>query len=399
MTDSTLVQDLQRTSEQVFSQGELERKLKLGRPLRIKYGVDITAPFLHLGHAVNLWMMRRLQEEGHRVLFLLGDYTTRIGDPTGKSAARKVPTDAEIEANAQAFIDQCSQILLTDPAVFEVRRNSEWFGSMGATEFLRLLAMVTHGRLIQRDMFQTRIAEQKEIWMHELLYPVLQGYDSFMLNSDLTIVGSDQLFNEMMGRFFQERLGQPPQVVLTSKITPGTDGVQKQSKTLGNYIALADTPRDKFGKVMRIPDALIAQYLEVYTTLPLAHIRARLGQMQAGALNPRDLKLELAAAIVERYHGKATSGEETTWFRETFSQRQQPVDASSVDVVSGPLLDVMITCQPELSRSEARRLLRAGAVALDNQRMSDEHEALDATADGKVLRIGKRRWFKLSLRR
>ncbi len=396
MTDSTLLQDLQRTSDQVFSQGELERKLKLGRPLRIKYGVDITAPFLHIGHAVNLWMMRRLQEEGHRVLFLLGDYTTRIGDPTGKSAARKVPTDAEIEANAQAFIDQCGQILLTDPAVFEVRRNSEWFGPMGATEFLSLLAMVTHGRLIQRDMFQARIAEQKEIWMHELLYPVLQGYDSFMLNSDLTIVGSDQLFNEMMGRFFQERLGQPPQVVLTSKITPGTDGVQKQSKTLGNYIALADTPRDKFGKVMRIPDTLIAQYLEVYTTLPLDHIKARVGQMQTGGLNPRDLKLELAAAIVTRYHGEAAGAEETAWFRETFSQRQQPVDAPAARVTPGPLLDVMVACQPELSRSEARRLLRAGAVGLDERRLSDEHEQVDATAEGQVLRLGKRRWFKLT---
>jgi len=259
---------LARTTDQVFSLDELRGRLATGRPLRIKYGVDVTAPFLHIGHAVNLWMMRLFQEHGHKVVFLIGDFTTQIGDPTGKDKRRIVPSEADIQRNAEEFLRQVGQVLLTDDDVFEVRRNSEWWGRMGVGEFLTLVAQITHARLVERDMFQKRIAEHVEIHMHEMLYPILQGYDSVMLESDLTIVGSDQLFNEMMGRLYQERAGQAPQVVLTTQITPGTDGKEKQSKSLGNYIALADTPRDKFGKAMSIPDELVGPYVTVYTDLP-----------------------------------------------------------------------------------------------------------------------------------
>ena len=232
---------LARTTDEIYSLEELKKKLALEKPLRIKYGVDVTAPFLHIGHAVNLWMMRYFQEHGHKVVFLIGDFTTRIGDPTGRGAARKVPTRDEIDANANHFIEQVGKVLLTDPAVFEVRRNSEWFDKMSVAEFFPLLAMLTHARLVQRDMFQKRIREHQEIYMHEMLYPLLQGYDSYMLESDLTIVGTDQLFNELMGRFYQEKFDQPPQIVMTSKITPGTDGKEKQSKTIGNYIVGASS--------------------------------------------------------------------------------------------------------------------------------------------------------------
>ena len=202
---------LARTTDQIVSLDELRSRLAGGRSLRIKYGVDVTAPFLHIGHAVNLWMMRHLQDGGHKVIFLIGDFTTRIGDPTGRNQSRRVIAQDQIEANARAFIEQVGMVLRTDPEVFEVRRNSEWYEPMPLGRFFDLLSMLTYQRLIQRDMFQKRIAAGREIFLHEMLYPVLQGYDSVMLQADLTIVGTDQLFNEMMGRFYQERTSQPPQ--------------------------------------------------------------------------------------------------------------------------------------------------------------------------------------------
>src|SRR3989344_5937821 len=270
-----------RTTDEVLSLDEWKFLLSSGRQLRIKYGVDVTAPFLHIGHAVNLWLMRYLQECGHKVGFLIGDFTTRIGDPTGKSEARKEIPQKDIEKNAKDFIKQAGTVLLTKPAVFEIRRNSEWFGKMRVEEFIKLLAQTTHAKLIQRDMFQKRIAQNQEIHMHEMVYPILQGYDSYMLKSDLTIVGSDQLFNELMGRFYQERMGQAPQVVATTKITPGLDGVEKQSKSLGNYIALSDAPQEKFGKIMSMPDTLIGPYLVIYTEIPLEEISGIEGGVDA----------------------------------------------------------------------------------------------------------------------
>lgn len=226
---------LQRTAADVITAEDLRSRLASGRQLRIKYGVDVTAPFLHIGHAVNLWAMREMQQAGHKVVLFIGDFTTRIGDPTGRSASRPVIPAEQIERDAEAFVAQAGRVLLTDPAVFEVRRNSEWWAPMPLATFLSLLSEVTHARLIQRDMFQARIAAGAEIRMHELLYPILQGYDSCELDSDLTIVGTDQHFNELMGRLLAERLGGRPQAVITTEVTPGIDGRAKQGKSLGNY--------------------------------------------------------------------------------------------------------------------------------------------------------------------
>jgi tyrosyl-tRNA synthetase len=387
MTSSRDLSWLERTGDRVFSREELERKLSRGRPLRIKYGVDVTAPFLHIGHAVNLWMMRRLQEEGHRVQFLIGDFTTRIGDPTGRSAARAVPSREDIEANAQEFIRQVARVLHTDPAVFEVRRNSEWYDAMSVDQFLSLVGMVTHSRLVQRDMFQRRIENGDEIYMHEMLYPILQGYDSKMLDSDMTIVGSDQLFNELMGRTYQEKAGQEPQVVITTRITPGTDGVAKQSKSLGNYIALADTPRDMFGKAMSIPDHLTQSYLEVYTDVPLPAI-ATLG-------GPYAAKKRLAAELVRRYHGDEVAAAELAFWDETFAERKTPRNLPEVDASQhASLLDLIQACVPDRTRSEIRRLASEGAIALDDQRV-EPGALVGAARGGGILRVGKRHWFRL----
>ncbi|MPZ87358.1 MAG: tyrosine--tRNA ligase [Nitriliruptorales bacterium] len=386
----------ERTTEEIYSGQEFEDKLASRKQLRIKYGVDATAPFLHIGHAVNLWMMRDLQDHGHKVVFLIGDFTTRIGDPTDKEQTRGKITDEEIIRNAELFIAQVSEILRTDEEVFEIRRNSEWYSCMDLGDFLNLLTMVTHTRLIQRDMFERRIVAGREIYMHELLYPVLQGYDSYALQSDLTIVGTDQLFNELMGRFYQEKLGQDPQVVLTTRITPGIDGREKQSKSLGNYIALSDAPRDKFGKAMRLRDDLVPEFAEVYSLIPLDELREMFGAVDRGELNPMVAKRAFARALVERYHGADAAREEDEWFQRVFSERKVPESMPEVGVAGGErLMAVLERCLPEESRSELRRLVQGGAVRLNDVKLLDPDVVIGGEQREAVLRIGRRRWFRL----
>ncbi len=390
---------LARTAEQIFTVDDFREKLKLGKPLRIKYGVDVTAPFLHIGHAVNLWAMRDMQEQGHTVVFLIGDFTTRIGDPTGKSKTRPKIDPEQIERDAQSFIKQVSGILLTDPSVFEVRRNSEWWGPMSTDRFMELLSLVTYAKLIQRDMFQRRIAQDAEIYMHEMLYPILQGYDSYELDSDLTIVGTDQLFNELMGRFYQERMGRSPQTVITTKITPGIDGREKQSKSLGNYIAITDTPRDMFGKAMSLGDDLITEFLEVYTLVPIEEIRQMDAAMRAGELNPMEAKRAFGQALVERYYDKDTAIQENEWFTKVFSRRSIPEDAPTVNVAhaNATLLDILKAAMPAESSSELRRLVQYGSVRRDGEKKLTDPDQRHALTSGSVLRIGKRRWFRIIL--
>lgn len=398
--DSAVLQGLptlSRTAEQVFTMADLRQRLELRKPLRIKYGVDVTAPFLHIGHAVNLWAMREMQEQGHTVLFLIGDFTTRIGDPTGRSKTRPEIGADQIQKDAAGFIEQVSRILLTDPTVFEVHRNSEWWGPMQTQRFMELLSMVTHARLIQRDMFQRRIAQDAEIHMHELLYPILQGYDSYELDSDLTIVGTDQLFNELMGRFFQERSGAKPQSVVTTKITPGIDGREKQSKSLGNYIAISDSARDMFGKAMRLPDNLASEFLEVYTLVPLEEIHNMDAAVEAGELNPMEMKRALGLALVERYYNRETAQRENEWFTQVFSRRSLPEDVVTVTVkeVDPTVLDILRAGLPSESSSELRRLLKHGAVRLGNDRRLSDPDERHAVVSGDVVSVGKRRWFRV----
>lgn len=394
MRAEEIVKEFARTTDEVLSLDRFKAKLETGRPLRIKYGVDVTAAFLHIGHAVNLWMMRELQELGHKVVFLIGDFTTRIGDPTGRSATRPVLSFAEIEANAQEFLRQVSLVLRTDEAVFEVRRNSEWFDRMPCGEFLNLLAMVTHGRLISRDMFQKRLEASTEIYMHEMIYPLLQGYDSVELKSDLTIIGSDQLFNEMMGCFYQEKFGQAPQVVITTKITPGLDGKQKQSKSLGNYIALGHSPRDKFGRVMTLPDELVGRYFEIYTKVPVEEITDLVNGTQ---VNPFENKKRLAYEIVARYHGVEVAAEELAWFVSVFSHREIPTDLTEIVVGNGPhqAFELARACFPvtAMSNAQLRRLFEQGAVTTSERKLG-LHDTVDLS-NSIVLKVGKRSWFRV----
>ncbi|MEV6285690.1 tyrosine--tRNA ligase [Kribbella sp. NPDC051770] len=397
MNDAQAVIDrLRRTTDSIVGEADLRTRLESGRPLRIKYGVDCTAPDLHLGHAVNLWMMRGLQDLGHTVVFLLGDLTTRIGDPTGRSETRPVLTPEEIEVNAAAFLEQVSLVLRTDPAVFEVRRNSEWYDAMDVATLLGLFSHVTQAQLMARDMFRARVAAGREIALHELTYPVLQGYDSFALRSDLTIVGTDQLFNEQLGRHFQQRLGAEPQVVITSTITPGLDGGPKQSKSLNNYVALTDSPKDKFGKLMSLPDELVETWARVYTELPLDAVAALGSAAADGGPAARDAKLRLAAAVVTRYHGAGTARAELDAFQRVFSQRAEPDELPEVVIDSTTLsaLELLAAVRPDVSKSELRRLLRQGAVSVDGTRLRDSEELVEVHA-GAVVRSGRRVWHRV----
>jgi tyrosyl-tRNA synthetase len=393
---NTVIDRLRRTTDAIIGEDDLRERLASGRPLRIKYGVDCTAPDLHLGHAVNLWMMRQLQDLGHQVVFLLGDLTTRVGDPTGRSETRPVLTPEEIDANASSFLEQVSLVLRTDPAVFEVRRNSEWYDGMRVAELLGLFAQVTQAQLMSRDMFRDRVAAGREIAVHELVYPVLQGYDSFAMRSDLTIVGSDQLFNEQLGRHFQQRLGAPPQVVITTTITPGIDGRAKQSKSLNNYIGLTDSPRDKFGKLMSIPDSLVEPYARVYTELPLDTVAALESAAAHGGPQARDAKLRLAAAVVTRYHGAGTAKSELDAFKRTFSERSQPDDIPEVVVpgAAATALDLLRAARPDDSKSELRRLIRQGAVTINGIRTDDPLGTVDLSTD-VVIKSGARTWHRI----
>jgi tyrosyl-tRNA synthetase len=282
-----------------------------------------------------------------------------------------------------------SAVLHTDEDAFEVRRNSEWFDAMGVAEFLTHVSAVTHAQLISRDMFQTRIARGDAIHMHEMLYPILQGYDSLMLDSDMTIVGTDQLFNELMGRFYQQRADQPPQIVITTKIMPGTDGKEKQSKSLGNYIALADSPRDKFGKTLSIPDTLTEQYFIVYTDVPLPQVEKIM------ASHPRDAKLALATSIVARYHGMEVAEAEREWFERTFSQRQIPQDIPELEVpAESTLYEIVKLAAPQQSGRQIREYFTDGAIKVDGVKATD----FDSRPEWRTatLSIGRRRWFRVT---
>ena len=392
-----LLESFARTTDEIFSLKEFEELLDSKKKIRIKYGVDVTSPFLHIGHAVNLWMMRELQDLGHKVIFLIGDFTTQIGDPTGRSNTRPIIPQAEIDANAEEFIRQAKMVLrFDDPNLLEVRRNSEWFSGYQLADFLKLLAMVTHARLISRDMFQRRIGNQEDIYMHEMIYPILQGYDSYVLESDLTIIGSDQLFNEMLGRFYQQKFGQTPQVIITTKITQGIDGKAKQSKSLDNYIGLGHSSRDKFGRCMKVPDDLIADYLKVYTKIPMDEI-ARI-ENEIGS-DPMKWKKFLAEEIIKRYHDEASARSEREWFENTFSKKITPEDIPVLELEDSQWVAIDLLKKffnDSKSNSDVRRLFKQGAVSINSEKIPEFGSKMEVATDD-VVKVGKRIWFKIKI--
>ncbi len=382
---------IRRGTSEILLDSELADRLKLGRPLRIKAGFDPTAPDLHLGHVVLLEKMRQFQQLGHEVTFLIGDFTGRIGDPSGKNTTRPAMSDDEINQNALTYEKQVYKIL--DPEKTIVRFNSEWFSKLDAGDMIKLAARHTVARMLERDDFSKRYASQQPIAVHEFLYPLVQGYDSVALNCDVELGGTDQKFNLLVGRDLQKQYGQESQIVITTPLLEGLDGVQKMSKSLNNYIGINEPAGEIFGKVMSISDALMWRYFELVSSHDMAQINTFKQEVKQG-VNPRDIKYKLAFELVQRFHSKAQADQAKSEFIARFQKKQDPEEIDSTELkIEGPsiqLANLLKDCGLVSSTSEAHRLVRDGAVRIDGDKVENSRAEISAGTD-HVFRVGKRR--------
>ena len=386
-----------RGAAEILKPEELQARLALGRPLRIKAGFDPTAPDLHIGHTVLLNKMRQFQDLGHQVIFLIGDFTGMIGDPTGKSITRKPLTRDDVLANAQTYADQVFKVL--DRERTEVRFNSEWFGQMTAADMIKLSAQHTVARMLERDDFAKRYAGQQPIAIHEFLYPLVQGYDSVALKADVELGGTDQKFNLLMGRELQKHFGQPPQCILTMPLLEGLDGVGKMSKSLGNYVGINEPPNDIFGKLMSISDTLMWRYIDLLSYESLETIR-KWQQEVAQGRNPRDLKVAFAQEIVTRFHSKAAALAALDDFEARFRQGEVPENIPEISLSPDgdglAIAQVLKQAGLTLSTSEALRMIEQGGVKLDGVKLSDRALIL-AKGGPFVLQVGKRKFARVTI--
>jgi tyrosyl-tRNA synthetase len=389
--------ELKRGTQDVLVLEELVRKLKRGKSLRVKAGFDPTAPDLHLGHTVLLNKMRQFQQLGHEVIFLIGDFTGLIGDPTGRNITRPPLTTEAVQANARTYEQQVFKIL--DPERTRVDFNSRWFGQMPASRLIEIAARYTVARMLERDDFSKRHADGRPIAVHEFLYPLVQGYDSVALEADVELGGTDQRFNLLVGRHLQEAYGQEPQIVMTVPLLEGLDGVNKMSKSLGNYIGIAEDPQTMFGKVMSISDELMWRYFELLSFRPLAELAA-LKRGVAQGRNPRDVKLELAQELVARFHDLAAAKRAQSEFIARVSEKVVPTDLPPktvyVEAAGMRLANVLKEAGLAASTSEGNRKIEEGAVRIDGTRVTDRGLTLAAGAD-HVLQVGSRRFARLKL--
>jgi len=364
---------------------DFEQKLKLGRPLRVKLGVDPTAPDIHLGHTVVLGKLREFQDAGHQAVLIIGDWTARVGDPSGRSATRPMLSAEEIEANGLTYQQQAFKIL--DRQKTEIRRNGEWFGEMGLEPLFRLAASATLNQLLRRNDFGERISSDTPISVLELLYPLMQAYDSVMVEADIELGGTDQLFNLMLGREIQSRYGMDSQCALTMPILPGVDGVKRMSKSTGNYIGVLEPPEEQFGKVMSLPDDALALYYELL--FPTA---------EPPGGHPNEEKRRLGRLVADRFHGAGAGEEAEGHFNRVFKEREAPDDIPELTIEPGNVhLPALISDGLGAgSRSQVRRLISDGAVSLDGEKVADLDLPADAL-DGRVLKAGKRRFARLVL--
>lgn len=389
MSPQEQLQLLRRGCAEIISEEDLLERLKLQRPLRIKLGLDPTAPHIHLGFAVVLRKLRQFQDLGHQVVLLIGDFTARVGDPTGRSQTRKVLTPEEIEANARTYKEQFALIL--DPEKTEVRFNSEWLMPLRFAELIQLTSRYTVAQLLERDDFAKRFKGNVPIGVHELLYPLMQGYDSVALRSDVEMGGTDQKFNNLVGRVLQRDYGQPPQIVFLMPILEGLDGVQKMSKSLGNYVGITEPPQEMLGKLMSIPDELMRRYFELCTEVDLVEVDRRLAQD-----HPRDNKLWLAQEITTLYHGIEAARAARDEFERVFSRREVPSDMptyrlSKEEAPEGKVYIVRLLVAAGLapSNKEARRLVEQGAVQWNGAKVG--LDAMDLSlGEGATLKVGRK---------
>jgi len=391
------LQEIKRGADELLVEAELVEKLKTGRPLRIKAGFDPTAPDLHLGHTVLLNKLRQFQAMGHQVIFLIGDFTGMIGDPTGKNTTRPPLTREAVAENAKTYQEQVFKIL--DPALTEVRFNSEWMEGLGSVGMIRLAATHTVARMLERDDFHKRYSSQQPIAIHEFLYPLIQGYDSVALNADVELGGTDQKFNLLMGRELQKQNNQSPQSILTMPLLEGLDGINKMSKSLGNYIGINEPPQEIFGKLMSVSDELMWRYIHLLSFESLQTIGGWKQQVADG-VNPRDIKVGFAQEIVARFHGASAAQQALADFEARFQKGALPADMPEISLpgVDGGMTVPVLLKQAGLvdSTSEAIRQIAGGGVRLDGERVVDKGMVVQSGAT-VVAQVGKRRFARVTI--
>ena len=374
---------------------KLERSAKTGKPLRVKLGLDPTAPDIHLGHTVVIRKLKAFQDLGHTVIFLIGDFTGMIGDPTGKSATRPPLSREEIARNAETYKQQMFKLL--DPEKTELRFNGEWMDKFTAANFIKLAAKTTVRQILERDDFEKRMSEEKPISLHELLYPLVQGYDSVALEADVELGGTDQKFNLLMGRNLQREFAQEPQVILTTPLLEGLDGVQKMSKSLGNYIGIEEPPSEMFGKVMSISDELMWRYYELLTDVPVDEINIRRSRCESGAENPRDAKVELAKLIIADFHSRPDAHAAEEDFRRRFVEKQVPdeIEEKRIEAGSYKLAELLATLGLAASKGEARRLVEQGGVRINGEKASNAGADVSVGGEAVLFQVGKRKFLNV----
>jgi tyrosyl-tRNA synthetase len=387
---------LSRGVEEIIIHESLEKKLKLGKKLRIKYGADPSRPDLHLGHTVELLALKKFQKAGHTIIFLIGDYTARIGDPSKRSKTRSQLTQKEIEENAQTYLSQVGKIL--DIKKLEIRKNSEWYDKLTLAELIKIVSNLTIARILERDDFEKRYKKGIPISLHEFLYPAMQGYDSIVLKSDLEVGGTDQKFNMLTGRELQEKLKEPPQDIMTFQLLEGTDGKEKMSKSLDNYIGIYEKPLEIYSKIMSIPDRLIIKYYILCTEISLPKIEKIKKEIEQREVNPRDTKADLALEIVKMYHGKEEAQNAADEFDRIFKMGRLPkhIPQKSLPQGSYLIVDLLVSTGLLSSKTQARHLIEQSGVKVDGNIVSNRDASIKIK-NGMVLQIGKRKFVKVKI--
>ena len=386
---------LRRGTSEIIDEKDLTELLEKGTPLKIKAGFDPTAPDLHLGHTVLLNKMKQFQDLGHEVIFLIGDFTGRIGDPTGRSETRKNLTSDEVKNNAKTYLEQVFKILDSEKTI--IAYNSEWMEKFTSVNMIELAAQYTVARMLERDDFQKRLAKNLPVSIHELMYPLIQGYDSVALKSDVELGGTDQKFNLLVGRDLQRSYGQKPQIVLTMPLLEGTDGVQKMSKSLGNSIGVFDSPNAMFGKIMSISDELMWRYFELLSQVPTDELRSMQEQAKSGALNPKNAKIKLAKELVALYHSSELAETASSEFENVFKKKNLPED---IPVIKGwgsekrNICNILKENKLTDSTSAARRLIQQGSVSVNGKKISDVNQEFSGDQEFMV-KVGKKRYLKI----
>jgi len=391
------IEALRRGTVEIFTEAELAQKLteaaKAGRPLRVKLGLDPTSPDIHLGHTVVLRKMRQFQDLGHKAVLIIGDYTARIGDPTGQNATRPILSGEQIEKNAETYFEQAGKILNTSPEKLEVRYNSEWLEKLTLMELIQIAAKKTVAQMLQRDTFKNRLQAGVDVYTHEFLYPLMQGYDSVMIKSDVELGGTDQTFNNLVGRDIQKGYSQPPQIVITMPILVGLDGTEKMSKSKGNYIGVTDEPNDMFGKVMSISDEMMENYFTLLTDLCAERISELVNSERT---HPKEAKVLLGKMIVSQFYGQVAADSAAAQFDKVFAQGQLPDEMPEFTLPAEAISvkQLLLACKLVETGGEAKRMCAQSAVSIDGNRVTDPNAEITPSA-GLTIQVGKRKFARV----